>query len=204
MNINLIPESEQRRRLQRARLRLWMIVLTSAAAILVIPIGLDWSRRANAMQLRAKIETLDTIRRQVQSECHVAEREVKETQAQIERADALRSKRAWSAMVTLIAANVPADVWLTAIATDPPRPAPSVVSRRVRTQTPPPEEEENLTIEAPTKIIIEGYAPRAAEPFTFIRNLQDTQVFDTVSLLRSSLEPLEDGPYFRFSLVCEW
>lgn len=204
MDINLIPVSEQRRRHQRARLRLWAIILASAAATLIIPIGLDWSRRANAMQLREETAELDSVRKQVQSECRLAELEVKDTQAQIERADALRSKRAWSALVTLIAANVPADVWLTTIATDPARPTPSVSVRRGSTRATPPLEEENLTIDAPTKIIIEGYAPRAAEPFTFIRNLQATNVFDTVSLLRSSLEPLEDGPYFRFSLVCEW
>ncbi len=209
MNINLIPAAAQRQQHQRKRLRLWAGVLTVAAGILTIPIGLDWSRKAHAKELRIRAADLDRTQTQVKSEWNTVFSEVEETQAHIERAEALRSKRAWSALVTLIAANVPADVWLTTIATDPARPSPQAKQRAVTAPAPAKPgatkpKEESLTIDAPTKIKIEGYAPHAAEPLTLVRSLQATNVFKTVSLLRSSLEAQEDGAYFHFSLLCEW
>ena len=204
MSINLIPLALQRRQHQRRRLRVWAVVLAVAVGILAIPIGLDWSRRANAKQLRVKAAGLEHSQSQVQTEWDTMRRDLEETQAHIERADALRSKRAWSAMVILIASKVPADVWLTKIATDPVQPAAQAKPRAAGGLTKPREPEEILTIDAPTKIKIDGYAPRATEPLTLVRNLRATGVFTTVSLLRSSLETRDGGNYFHFSLVCEW
>lgn len=204
MNINLIPAPVRRRQAQRRRLRTWSIAITVAAGTLMIPIGLDWSRRATAKQLRADTAALEANHTSALAEWDTIHREVEETQAHLERADALRSKRAWSAMVTLIAAHVPRDAWLTTIATDPAQPTVMPAAPGAASAEPTAKSPETLTIDAPTTIKIEGYAPGAAEPFSLVRSLQATNVFKKVYLLRSSLETTEDGAYFHFNLVCEW
>ena len=61
-----------------------------------------------------------------------------------------------------------------------------------------------VTIEAPRKLRIAGYAPVAAHPYDIVSSLKETDVFASVALERSEREPVLDGSYFRFELVCEW
>jgi hypothetical protein len=63
---------------------------------------------------------------------------------------------------------------------------------------------EAVTIDAPRKMRLAGYATDAAEPHRFVANLKDTAIFSHIALERSQREPKLDGYYFFFELVCEW
>ena len=62
----------------------------------------------------------------------------------------------------------------------------------------------SVTIDAPRKINIVGFAPRAEDPITLVSRLKTSGAFQTVTLRWSFLETVEDGLYFRFDIVCEW
>ena len=204
MQLNLIPENVCNGYRRRARIRTWGIAFTLATVVLAIPVGWDWSRQAKARRLRVKHAELTATRSATQTEWEHVKREVAKTQAQIERADALRAKRAWSSMLALIARDVPPNVWLVSVATDPAVP-PNQAARRVLSPNPAGEPDAaSITIDAPSKISIVGFAPHAEDPITLVSNLKASGAFRDVTLRRSFLEPIDDGLYFRFDIVCEW
>jgi len=202
MRFNLVPESIRLRQRRRARIRMWGMVLTAATAALAIPVGWDWSRQAKAERLLEQSVKLNRTRSLMRVEWDSIKTEVQATQAQIERADALRSKRAWSAMLALIAREVPPNVWLTSVATDPAQP-PKHAVRPASTAT-AEQIAASITIDGPGTINIQGFAPHAEDPIILVSNLKSSGAFHTVVLRRSSLEPVNDGFYFRFDVVCEW
>ena len=61
-----------------------------------------------------------------------------------------------------------------------------------------------MTIDAPRKLRLIGYALNDAQPMEFVTRLKDAQVFQRVTLERSLLETSEEAQRFRFELVCEW
>ena len=61
-----------------------------------------------------------------------------------------------------------------------------------------------ITIDAPRRLKIAGYAPDSARPYLFVENLKRTDAFEAVRLDSSQREPVLDGSYYHFELVCEW
>lgn len=204
MHINLVPDSVRHRQRRRARIRTWSVVLTAATAALAMPVGWDWSRQAKAERLLKRDTELNDTRSMLRVEWESSKTEAQKTQSQIERADALRSKRAWSAMLSLIAREVPPNVWLTSVATDPTQPPKHTTKPRATAMPAAEQDAASITIDAPGKIDIKGFAPRAEDPITLVSNLKASGAFHTVVLKRSFLEPVDDGSYFRFDIVCEW
>lgn len=204
MHINLVPESIRRRQRRRARIRTWGVVLTAATAALALPVGWDWSGEAKAERLLKRDTKLNNARSVLRVEWESIKTEVQKTQAQIERADALRAKRAWSAMLFLIAREVPPNAWLTSVATDPTQPPKHTANLRATAIPATGQDAASITIDAPGKIDIQGFALRAEDPITLVSNLKASGAFHTVVLKRSFLEPVDDGSYFRFDIVCEW
>jgi len=204
MRLNLIPESVRHRQRRRARIRTWGAILAVATMALAVPAAWDWSRQAKADRLLARATELNNTRSMMRIEWESVKAEVRSTRAQIERADALRSKRAWSAMLALIAREVPPHVWLTSVATDPAQPAKQAPTTAPATTADPKQSAAGITIDAPGKINIQGFAPRAEEPITLVQNLKSSGAFRTVVLKRTFLEPVDDGSYFRFDIDCEW
>ena len=95
--------------------------------------------------------------------------------------------------------------WLTSIATDPG--APTGAASKSRPSSDGDEEQDGsitVTIDAPRKMRLAGYATDAAEPYRFVANLKDTEVFSWIALERSQREAKLNGYYFLFELVCEW
>ena len=204
MYINLVPDSVRHRQRRRARIRTWCAVLTAATATLAVPVGWDWSRQAKAERLFKRDTELKNTRSMLGVDWESLKIEVQKTQAQIESADALRAKRAWSAMLSLIARAVPPNVWLTSVATDPTQPPKHSARPAPAAMQAAGQDASSITIDAPGKINIRGYAPRNEDPITLVSGLKATGAFHSVVLKRSFLEPVDDGSYFRFDIVCEW
>jgi hypothetical protein len=204
MNLNLIPERIHHGYRRRVRIRTWGLVFLAATVVLSIPIGWDWSREAKAARLRGRLAKLTASRTVMQAEWEQTKRELQQTQAQIERAGALRAKRAWSSLLALIVHEVPPNAWLVSIATEPALP-PVQAGRPIATATTgSATDASSVTIDAPTRINIVGYAPQPQDPITLVSHLKGSGAFRSVVLERSALEPIEDGSYFRFDIACEW
>lgn len=204
-DINLIPMPLRMARARRRRIKGWSVCVVAAVLILCIPILFDQYRRVEAAQLATRngklVQALTGLRQQLAALTVESDR----SHLQLQRAEALRSKRAWSAMIATIARSMPGGCWLTSITTDPSSPNGGGRRRSPRAAvSKTPGSESITTIEAPQRLKIVGYASDASEPHQFVTNIKMTNVFSRVSLQNSRREMKGDASYFRFDLECEW
>jgi len=209
VTLNLLPESVQAAQAQRRHVKRWALILTAAAVAGTVPAGAHWMQHLQIEELGAQSEKLQSDLAAARVELRTATAEANDAFLRLERAKALRSKRAWSGMLALIGSCLPKQCWLTSIATDPEVPPAGPV---VRSPLPPaatpgaaaPEKPAVVTIEAPRKLRISGEALDSADPLSFVAKLKESQVFRDVILERSLREGPEQESQFRFELICEW
>ena len=209
IRVNLIPHDLQMRHMRRRRLKLWAVCNALTGLALLLPLGLEWLNRTEAETLRQGNLEVQRHLSTSQAELRGVRGEAEQRLLQIQRADALRSKRAWSGMIGLIARSLPPACWLTRVATDPA--APHGSGGRVAHSTPgrpgrpgSSETAEVVTIDAPRKLRLSGYASTPVEPLALVTNLKNQGIFSYVTLEQSQLEPAAAAPLFRFELVCGW
>ncbi|MHC5108627.1 MAG: PilN domain-containing protein [Planctomycetota bacterium] len=205
--INLIPKPLQQQRVRRLRTIRWLISCIISLSALGIVAGMDWLDRAAADDLLAKNDELHNTLLATRATLTDLATSSEKLGLQIERAEALHAKRAWSGMISMIAAHMPADMWLTSVATVPN--APMMVSSRNprRAATKPGDgeaEPEAITIEAPRKLSIQGFTTRAADAMALVTGLKKESIFDSVVLIQSERTKTHGKYYFRFEISCEW
>lgn len=200
---------EQTFRVTRARhTRRWAVAIAIALCPLALTLTVDWFQHAD---LRARLDEKTRAELQlvtVRERFKFATAEAEQLLAQIQRADALRAKRAWSDLLSLIGQAVPPNGWLTTISTEPA--APSGVSTNIIAPTPPTTDstanvpKPPVMIESPRELRISGYAVAAAEPSDFVTGLRGSNIFTKVELIQVRQEPIHDGSYYKFDIVCKW
>jgi len=204
---NFIPSSVLAARAKRRHLQTWSTAIGGAICALMLPLILDWTNRARAAEMEAVSENLASELRQRHTEHREATSQAALLQGQIERAKALRSKRAWSAMLGLVGSCLPDSAWLTLIATDPPTPVGGGPSGRTLGRGKAGGESTNkqtVTIDAPRRLRIRGYAENHEEIYEFMRFLKDADAFNDVTLIRSGIEHPGKQPAVGFEVICEW
>ena len=204
-DINLIPETVLLAQTRQRHLARWVVSVMVSAAVVMVTLGWEWLQQAEAGDLQALNAQLQVDLERARAELRSVAEKANRVHLQSERAKALRAKRAWSGMIGLVGRCLPEPCWLTSIATDPAQPKGGVTrtsSRKGRNQ--PDEPQGPITIDAPRKLRLRGYAPEVAQPHALVSALKDTRVFSNVRLIRAEREPILDGSYYRFELVCEW
>ncbi|MBI4717853.1 MAG: hypothetical protein HY763_08630 [Planctomycetes bacterium] len=213
VRVNLIPDSLVISLARGRRLRRWSTAVGTAMLAALFGLGLDWWRSAEAAALRRQEAQLAEELAGVRTELRTVTTEAELALSQLQRADALRAKRAWSDLLLLVGACLPETSWLTSVGTDPARPA--GVQNRPATVAPPTPaagtaaaqaktDKQAVTIEAPRKLRLLGYAAQPGEPHAFVTQLKAAEVFTNVTLVGTQREPVRDGSYYRFDVVCEW
>lgn len=202
--MNLIPDSVRQTRTSRRHLKRWGVACLAALVVVAFPLGVDWYRNARAAELGAQARQLAGQLSAARKEVEEATTAAREVFLQLERANALRAKRSWSGMLAMLGACMPTECWISSFATDPATPSVGEHSSPTGKPKNGDEPEEVVTIEAPRKLKLVGYALDATQPLMFVRRLKSTGVFDRVTLERSLRETGEGGARFRFELTCEW
>lgn len=202
--VNLIPESVWLAQARRRHVRHWALWITLAACAVAVLSGIEWFHEATAAELRARNDTLQSELETVRGELVSLTSEAHRVHLQIERAKALRSKRAWSGMLAMIASCMSPGAWLTSIATDPPTPPEGGARSKRQGSNETDESHAVVVIEAPRRLRISGYALEDAHPDEMVVRLKNAEVFTRVVSGGRHREPMLDGSYFRFELVCEW
>lgn len=210
LEINLLPQEIQAAQARARHMRGWIAALIPPSLLLLLLLGIDGVRSVQADELRKTSEQLQSDLTAGRAEIRGLSGSVAQATLQLQRSDALRSKRAWSALIDLIGQCMPTDCWLDSLATDPELPsatpmampvAPSVSATSANGRTDLPV---TVTIDAPRKLRLVGFSLSAGEPLAFVTNLKQTGVFSAVSLERSVLESESSQARFRFEIMCEW
>jgi Tfp pilus assembly protein PilN len=227
VTVNLIPESIQAAQARGRHIKRWAACLAVTTIVAVVPVGAHWMQHLRIEELLAQSDKLQTDLAAARVELKTATAAANDAFLRIERAKALRTKRAWSDMLALIGSCLPKDCWLTSIATDPDVPSAAPMVRKASPATEPPssslskggqrgstlapEKPAVVIIDAPRKLRMTGEATDATQPLFFVTRLKESQVFKEVTLERSSAEPRalaratgDDESNFRFELICEW
>lgn len=207
--LNFIPDTYRRTKAMRRHLVRWSLTVVVSVLALGVVWGLSLVQRAQAGNLLAQQDEVAQNLKQERQELEATKQEAKRVQIQLERARALQTKRSWSGIYGLLARTLPEDSWLTSVATDPPQPLPG--ERKIKWQDQDDQAKSTekagppiVTIEAPRKLIIKGYAPEAGDPHRFVTALKDEKVFPRITLVKTSMERAHTGTFFAFELVCEW
>ncbi len=202
VRVNLIPISVQAGQAQAARLRRWGVGVTLAVVVLAAPLLADQVRQARLAKLSVRYEQLQAERTSLQAEVRRVTEEAHQAALHIERARALRAKRGWSRLLSLVMAAMPESCSLQTLSTDPPAPTGGAVRAAVRSM--PVADGGSVMIEAPRRLRINGLASGADEPHEFVANLRNLGVFRDVVLEHARAEPTANGSLLRFELSCEW
>jgi len=205
ITVNLIPKRVQLAQVQRRHIKGWTLINLVAGVSLAVPVCIDRVQQAKAQELQSQRTLLTQELAAMRKQLAVVEKQAENAFLQLHRADALRSKRAWSGMLALIGSAMPPQCWLTRVATDPnaPRQGPSRPAPGVK-HAPAGKASPQVMIEAPRKLKLIGRAIDASDPLAFVTNLKETGVFHRVSLEGASRERSGPESHFRFEIVCEW
>ncbi len=225
VTVNLIPEGVQAAQARGRHIGRWAVCFAVTSAVAVVPLGAHWMQHVRIDELRAQSDKLQIDLAAARTELKTATAAANDAFLRIERAKALRTKRAWSNMLALIGSCLPKDCWLTSIATDPDVPSVGPPLRKAAPSTDPassaaskegqrgstlgPEKPAVVTIDAPRKLRMFGEATDATQPLSFVTRLKESQVFREVTLERSLREKSNPGDgadesNYRFELICEW
>jgi len=209
--LNLIPAAVQFAQSRRRRLRRWSVLVGAAAAAASLPALAQWVQERNLSELRAAGQTAQVNLGSARAELKALTLESGDLFLRLERAKALRSKRNWSGMLSLLASALPADCWLSSLATDPDIPPPVPITPKPAAPAPvtagnAPEKAgaAQVTIDAPRRLRIVGHSGDASGPLAFVLKLKETGVFRDVILERTQRASADPQTPFRFEMVCEW
>ncbi len=210
--INLINPGTLRRRRSKRRIKQWVGVFVITAGVVAVPVSFELSREHQVQVLRAErveIAAQNEATRQMLNEQGI---EIRNLEAQANRAQALRGKRSWSKLLGIVGRVLPREVWLASLNTEPARPTGSsrdmssipAVRPGASSSTGKDEEPRVVTMKAPRSLRIEGYALDHDNLFDYTSRLKAMQIFTDVKLKKAMEEPVFSGKAIRFNLVCNW
>ena len=184
------------------------MALVVAVGLLCVPLCMDWFRQARVEMLHAERQRLQGELEQLRAEQRSLGDQAVRVQSQLERARALRSKREWSALFGLVAESLPEEAWLVAVSTDPPVPARG--QTRAGTGESPvgaeagPAAAQIITIEAPRKLRLTGYAAEYGQLYEFMGELKQSGAFTEVVQVRAGIQPVLTDSAVAFEVLCTW
>ena len=205
VSVNLLSPATVLARQRARRLRRWAVVIAAVMAVAAVPVSVDVVKTARGAALEretkpvlAKLEAVRAHHQKLVAQCH-------DLTAQMARADALRAKRSWAALLSAVTDHAPGEVWLTSIVTTtgggaaaPHRPARADGGAQRENAS------EAVTLQGPTGIRITGYALDHEWLYEFMSALKSMGVFKRVELTQAGKEPVLQGVAVRFILECTW
>ncbi len=187
--INLISESRRLARRQRVRFRAWAITVTSYSAVLAAMCmmyrGLD--PHADASVLASELADMDTDLAQIVQEQSGLKPQLMEQQLVLSAARSITDQPDWSLLLTYLAENILGeDVILSGCSLRPE--SDNVDANQLR--------------DTAMKVVLEGHAKSTAAVSQFVLRLEESGVFDRVSLEKTKREPFLDGQAIAFETHC--
>lgn len=213
-SVNLIPAEYLLGRRKQRRVRMWLIAGGMAWIFATIPVVREFSAEFQLSTQRAAAATISEQVHTARSRRGESATRLTLLHQEIARAQKLRYKRLWTAMISVIAEAVPNRVWLTKLATDPHKPAvasgaTSVLSHRRSSDASDVAAssggyEKLIGKSGPRRLILEGQALGLEDIYGFVDALNELNVFANASIRSVRGDQNQGIKVTRFTLECEW
>lgn len=207
IRINLIDEKILVDRRCRRHLRRWLAVCLASAAIGAVPVIIELTRQSQVYSLKAEKRQVGGRIESTRAHLNTVGVQMRTLDAQMSRADALRTKRSWSRLLGLISQLTPEEMWFITVSTDPPAPRggdQDLTTDNRRKSGEKDDEPRIVTLDAPRALSFDGYTLEHRFLYEFMSNLQGTGIFDEVTLTKATEEPVLKSRAVRFSILCRW
>ncbi len=201
--VNLIPASILEAHRRARRLHLWVVAVTLTAAVAALPVLWQVRQHARVAELTTLKQARTAQSASVRAELSATAQSLADLNDRIERANALRTKRSWAGLLSLVAQCLPQEVWLTSVATDAPPPA----AARRRTSPRASEKQDHPTVvvlDGARRAALAGYALGHEQLYDFMARLKAAQAFDRIDLVKADKEDVLWARAVRFELLCTW
>jgi Tfp pilus assembly protein PilN len=204
-SVNLMPPQAWARRCLRRRIRAWSAALVVALLFAKVALGLYATSAAKAAAVMSDAAPLTSEFERVRAQLAETAQACTALAKQIERADALRTKRDWAGLFAMVSERTPPTVWLTGLKSAG---GDGRGSHRHTAAAPSTdaagEAEPLLLLEGPDQLRIEGYALELESLYDFMGALKSAKVFESVELSAAGREPMLRATAVRFIIVCDW
>jgi len=201
--VNLIPPAVLAARRRSRRIRQWLVIVSVSAALCAVPVLIQLRQHARLVSLRGQKRQQEAEVATLRGELGELTRATVDLDRRIKRADALRTKRDWAGLLTLVVECMPPEVWLTAVTTEAP--ASRAPSRRGGLRPAEPAEQNEMVVMAGARqVALAGYAVQHEQLYDFMTRLKASNTFASVELVKAGMEPTLASQAVRFELRCKW
>ena len=212
IGVNLIAPDVRRIQAVKRRLRQWLTVAAPIAALALLPSATEWHRRGKVDTQRRQLAAVDAELRGLRREVIASAAAVSTMESEFARARALRTKRSWAGLLSILSASMPEEVWLTSFSTDRSPEAPGLKTIRAAPpgdpttpgSVPAGGELPVVVLQAATRIELTGFALNHERLYDLMSRLKEDGTFSNVELLKAGMEPVLEGHAVRFTLACGW
>ena len=203
IGVNLIPPAILEAHRRARRIRLWIVAVALTAGAAALPVLWQVRQHARVAELTTLKQARAAETASVRAELSAAAQALADLNDRIERADALRTKRSWAGLLSLLAQCLPEEVWLTSVATDAPPPA---AAGRRTSPTPSGKQDQPkvVVLDGAERATLAGYAVGHEQLYDFMARLKAAQAFDRIDLVKADKEEVLWSRAVRFELVCTW
>lgn len=201
-SVNLMSSKLRLARRRSHRIRAWVTAVTVMSILAAVPVSISAVQAARAAGIENDIVPVLDHLKAAHQKLDVLKQRGAVLSTQIDRADALRSKRHWSDLLALISRELPDELWLTQVTSRDAKVESTPVA--AATATGPTAGPEVVHIDGPGGLEIRGFAISHEWIYEWIKRLKDTSAFRRVELMESAAESVHRGEAVRFVLECEW
>ncbi len=205
IGVNLIDDAVLLARRRSRRVRQWAAILTVVIAFGAVPIGVEITNEHKVQTLRSRRQSIEAAIERARTDLQNLRVETRTLETQVSRAEALRTKRSWRRLLIHLSREMPQEMWLLSVSTDPAFPGPRAARPPRR---PPPDgagaETQVVTLDAPRALVLDGYSLDQSKLYEFMAQLKKRKVFSEVTLTNAIEEPVFASSAVRFRLHCRW
>jgi Tfp pilus assembly protein PilN len=205
VSVNLLSPTVVLARKRARRLRRWVVTVLTTAGVASVPVAFDVIQHTSAAELARRTPPLKTRLAAAKQEIQSLSERFQDLTAQLSRADALRSKRAWAGLLAAVAGQAPEEVWLLDVESIQSSGAAALTggSRLIAAVTAKPESNV-VAIEGPRGIRITGYAMDHELLYEFMSRLKRIEIFSFVEMTNAARENVQEHTAVKFVLECTW
>jgi Tfp pilus assembly protein PilN len=188
------------------RIRTWIAVVAGAAVLCSIPVMLEIRDKVRLIRIMDQQQQIVAASAQKRSALASVVTSLADLNDRINRAEKLRSKRAWSNLVWQISDSMPGEVWLTSMRslTAPPKSAAETEPAAGGGQASDKAAPVSVVMDGPRGLEFTGFAVSHDDLYDFMTRIKNMKVFASVELNRASKEPVLRSQAVRFELSCMW